>query len=104
MMGAECFVSAAVLRVPRTLWASQGGMAACLTSAVCVYAVGVCGWQREGPGRARTWLLVAPTHEPFVSVVSLAAHAEGMPHMGRTVMSLCAHCSTPSSTHIMCIL
>ena len=53
-VGAECFVSAAVLRVPRTLWASQGGMAACLTSAVCVYAVGVCGWQREGPGRRRS--------------------------------------------------
>ena len=53
-VGAECFVSAAVLCVPRTLWALQGGMTACLASAECADAVGVCGGQREGPGRART--------------------------------------------------
>ena len=104
MMGAECFVSAAVLRVPRTLWASQEGMAACITSAVCVcmlwaYVDGR-GKAQGGDARDYSWL---------ASVSHLSASSRqprkwgGMP-WAHTLMSLCAHCSTFSSTHITCML
>ena len=103
MMGAECFVSAAVLYVCRARCGlhREAWRPVSLQLCVCMLWAYVDGRGKAQGGHARDYSsLPSVSH---LSASSRQPRTGGMP-WAHTLMSLCAHCSTFSSTHIKCML